>query len=167
MEKLSLYEINEAIETIFANYVDHETGEISREGEELLNGLQLQKETKIVNIGMFYKNLQGFVDACKEEKKRIDDKQKSAEKKLDWLKSYIEANVNGEKINTPQISISYRKSSRLEVDDNIDLEMIEQSWPEIIRTKKEIDKTSAKKLISGDVKITGMRIIESNNIQIK
>lgn len=165
--ELALYEINKEIEKLIDEYVDIETGELLPEAEQRLDELQLARQEKIVNIGLFVKNINYYIETIKAEKKRLAFLEKTATNKLEFLKNYLKYNLEpGEKIQSPQLNISWRKSVSVEETDAFNIELIEKSFPNLIRIKKELDKMEAKKILK-DVNIVGLKLVEKNNIQIK
>jgi CxxC motif-containing protein len=165
----SLYEINQEVESLIELNVDPETGVLTPEIEEKLDALEIQREQKIVSTGLYIKNLQAFLNQIKEEKKRLTEMQKSAENRITRIKEYLQNNLEpDEKITTAQVNINWRKSASVEVDPAIDIEQIEVAYPELVRIKKELNKTAAKNLLkSGDIGIAGIKIVEKKNIVIK
>lgn len=72
---MKLYEIDEAI----LSCIDEETGEVI--DEERLTELALEREKKIENVALWYKNLMAEKEAYKKEKEYFTQKEKQAEKK--------------------------------------------------------------------------------------
>ena len=153
----NLYEINQEL----LNCIDLETGEII--DTEKFDRLQLDKTTKLENVALWYKNLLAEATAFKAERDVFADKQRRAEAKADSLKKYLDTALHGAKFDTTKVSVSYRKSSTVEVED-VDL------LPEEFR-KTAINVTPDKVLLAKALKagehIQGATLSENNNIQIK
>lgn len=156
---MKLYEIDNAI----MECVDQETGEII--DTEMLDALQMERETKIENIGLYIKNLLSDAEAIKAEKNNLAARQKAAENKAASLKRYLEGYLSGEKFKTPRISISYRKSKSVQTTDVFDINDIPNDYLTI--KEPELDKTACKKAIESGMDIPGVVLVEKNNIQIK
>lgn len=78
----SLYEINSQIEQAWGAAVDPDTGEIiNEEALQELEQLGMQREEKLENLALFYKNLSAEAEALKAEKMRLAARQAAAEKK--------------------------------------------------------------------------------------
>ena len=107
----NLYEINQEL----LNCIDLETGEII--DTEKFDRLQLDKTTKLENVALWYKNLLAEATAFKAERDVFADKQRRAEAKADSLKKYLDTALHGAKFDTTKVSVSYRKSSTVEVED--------------------------------------------------
>lgn len=152
----NLYEINQAI----MDCVDEETGEII--DVEKLNDLQMQFDEKVENIACFIKNLLADAKAIKEEENSLASRRKSYENKADSLKKYLSDTLNGQKFKTAKVSISYRKS------ESVDIENMKDVPEEYLKiAEPTVDKTSAKKAMKNGVEIPGLRLAESKNIQIR
>lgn len=151
----TLYEIDKAI----LECVDAETGEII--DDKALEELELARNNKIENIACWIKNLKADVESYKKEKEVFIQKEKAAKNKAESLKRYLEMALGGEKFKTSKVSISYRKSEIVEIDE------IEKLSNEFIKIEKKADKTAIKAAIKEGVEIVGARIVENNNIQIK
>lgn len=151
----TLYEIDKAI----LECVDAETGEII--DDKALEELELARNSKIENIACWIKNLKADAEIYKKEKEVFVQKEKAAKNKAESLKRYLELALNGEKFKTSKVSISYRKSEIVEIDE------IEKLSDEFIKIEKKADKTAIKAAIKEGVEIIGARIVENNNIQIK
>lgn len=162
----SLYEINAQIEQAWGAAVDPDTGEIINEKAlQELDGLTMQREEKLENLALFYKNLSAEAEALKAEKMRLAARQAAAEKKAEGIKKYIAASMDsagGEKIKTSKVAISWRKSESVSVDANAFL-------PEEYVTLREPipNLTAIKKALKAGEQIDGATLVASNNIQIK
>lgn len=152
----TLYEIDNEI----LNCIDEETGEII--DEERLNTLNMERNQKIENVALWYKNLISDAEAYKHEKDVFIAKQKAAENKAEQLKEYLKKAIQGEKFTTTKVAISWRKSEAVEVKDWTQLE------EEYLRYKEpEVDKVKLKKALKNGELIYGAILLEKQNIQIK
>lgn len=168
----NLYKIDGRLETLVTEEFDEETGEIL-DGEELtkrFDEVALELENKISNIACFIKNLNAEAEMIKAEKQNLDKRQKQAEKKAEWLKSYLDGylkatvkEINKYKFSDARCQIGYRKSSTVEVPD---LDLLDKKY---IKTKTEYsaDKTAIKEAIKNGESVQGASIKENLNIQIK
>jgi len=163
---MKLYELNHLIDEILENdfIIDEETGEITMDVDSL-DQLEMERNEKIENIGCFIKDQDAFIEALKAEKRNLDKKIKVATNKIEWLKAYTNKCLDGEKFQSPRVSISYRKSESVEVDEARIGELPE----EYKRTKitVEADKTELKKALKDGAVIDGVQLVIKNNIQIK
>ena len=118
---------------------------------------------KVEGIALWIKNLLSDAEAIKAEKNKLADRQKSCENKARNLKEYLSGYLCGEKFKTPRVSISYRKSESVEVQDvsrKLDKEYLKFADP-------EVDKTKVKKALKDGVELSGVVLVQNNNIQIR
>ncbi len=153
---MKLYEIDNMILAC----IDEETGEILN--EEMLENLLIEKSRKIENIALWYKNEKAEAEALKAEIKILSERAKRAEKRAESLKIYLDNVLGGDKFRTSRVSVSYRKSSSVEVDDvyKIPDEFLTYKTP-------EPKKTMLKEAINNGQTFEGVRIVEKMNIQIR
>ena len=153
----SLYQIDAAI----LNCCDIETGEII--DADALDALMMEREQKIENIALYIKNLTADAAAYKAEKEAFAAREAQAANKADRLKKYLTAALNGQKFSTARCAVSFRRSEKLEIDE-------ESSIPaEFISRTVTIkpDKTAIKAAIKAGQYISGCRLVENQNISIK
>lgn len=152
----NLYEINEQL----LDCIDKETGEILN--TEKFDELQIDREVKLENIALWYKNLLSDAEQYKNEEKKFADRGKSARNKAEQLKGYLDTALKGSKFSTVKVNISYRKSSTLEYDGTtlLNNEFWKQQDP-------VLDKTAITNAIKSGKEILGCSMVEHQNIQIK
>lgn len=153
----TLYEIDAAI----LNCCDIETGEII--DVDALDALMMEREAKIENIALYIKNLTADAAAYKAEKEAFAAREAQAANKADRLKKDLTAALNGQKFSTARCAVSFRRSEKLEIDE-------ESSIPaEFISRTVAIkpDKTAIKAAIKAGQYISGCRLVENQNISIK
>ncbi len=157
---MKLYEIDSKISDFLENNIDFETGEI--QNLELFEKLTEEKNVKIENIALAYKNALSNVDELKREKQSFEDREKKAKNKAESLKKYLEFALKGEKFQTSKVDIKYRKSEVLSISEDATIPN------EYLTIKKpEPNKTEIKKAIKNGTVINGITIETKQNIQIK
>lgn len=157
---MTLYEINQEM----LNLVDEETGEVL-DYEKFLE-LNMAKEEKLENIGLWIKDLKAEASALKAEKDALARRQKTAENKAESLTNYLQMMLNGEKFKTPRVSVSYRVSKAVEVDDGF-IEWAMSNGEEYLRYKApEVDKTALKEALEKG-EVPHAEIVERVSVQIK
>ena len=158
----TLYELNEAMKN-FDLEIDEDTGEILNADE--LDLLALEHELKLKNCVYWYKNMKAEAEALKTEKMKLAKRQQTAERKAEWMKSYIDADLCGKEFKPEDdvtVRVSYRKSKVVECED------IYRVPDDYLRYKEpELDKTKVKKAFADGIEVDGCTIVEKNNIQIK
>lgn len=152
----TLYEIDEEI----LDCVDQETGEII--DPEKLAQLQMDFDKKVEGIALWIKNLLSDAEAIKAEKNKLADRQRSCENKARNLKEYLSGYLCGEKFKTPRVSISYRKSESVEVQD---ISKLDEEYLKFV--DPEVDKTKVKKALKDGIELSGVVLVQNNNIQIR
>lgn len=166
---MTLYEIKEQyLQALESLQIDEETGEII--GGEDVEKLQADFAEKAENIGLYIKNLKADVNALTDEIKALTARKKAAEKRAEWLKTYLFDVMRGtgnNKISTSKISISFRKSQKLQVDDDF-VNWCAENRYDLLRYKEpELDKTKIKEEIKNGAVFNGARIEQCENIIIR
>lgn len=156
----SLYQIRSEIEN-FEYDCDPETGELLNALE--WDALNMAYEEKVENIACYIKNLTSDIAAFKEEEKALAMRRKQAERKVEYLKSLLAFNMNGQKFSTAKCAVSFLRSDRVAIQD-------EALVPKKYITKKieyQIDKNAIKALLKSGKAVKGCQLIENLNTQIK
>lgn len=162
----TLYEISAELEKAWNSAIDPDTGEIINEDAlQELEQLGMQREEKLENLALFYKNLSAEAEALKAEKMRLAARQAAAEKKAEGIKKYITESMDsagGEKIKTSKVAIGWRKSESVQINAGAFL-------PDEYLTYKEPEpnKAAIKKALKAGTSIDGATLVTTNNIQIK
>ena len=153
----NLYEIEKSI----LECIDFETGELI--DPERLEGLQMARNLKIENIALWIKNLRSDAQAFKAEKDSFAEREKAANAKADSLERYLIHILNGEKFSTSKCAVSFRKSVQVDIVD-------EDKVPAIFKVQTvttRIDKNAVKNCLKDGQEVSGCRLIENQNINIK
>lgn len=152
---MNLYEIDREILAC----IDYETGEIL--DSQRLEMLEMEKEKKIENIGLWIKNLEAEAEALKKEKDAFAAREKSAKNKADQLKKYLESALCGQKFQTTKCAISFRASTTLEMSENAEI-------PEKFRKYSfDLDKAKMKEALKNGANYKGFWLQKNQKIQIK
>lgn len=159
---MTLYEIDSAI----VGLVDDETGEIT--DEQLFDALQMERDAKIENIGLYYKDLTAEAKAIKEEEQALAARRKAAEAKAERLKHLLDYALQGQKFSTPRLKVSYRKSQTVEVADGF-VAWADENRPDLLTyTQPKPSKSAIKDALKAGGIPEGLAHIESHeNISIK
>lgn len=158
---MNIYEIDNAMFSL----IDEETGEIK--DYEAFEELQMQREEKIENVALWYKNLIAESKAIREEEKALAERRKTLEHRAESLKNFVNRTLQGNKFATSKVAISYRKSTAVEVDDEfIDYAMKNNN--DLLTFKRpEPNKTVIKGMLQGGFDIPHAELVERNNMSIK
>jgi hypothetical protein len=160
---MNLYQITQEAQYLAALL---ETEELTPELEAELLINQEQLQTKGINYAKVIANYQSEADQIDAEIKRLKAMKESRDKKVTWLTESLKKAmlVSGiEKIESPLFKISLRRSEAVEVE-------IPEALPIDWQVKKvtiTADKVAIKKAIKEGYSITGARLVENFNLQIK
>lgn len=157
-------EIDEAIMAL----VDDE-GEIL--DVEAFEQLQMERTQKAENMALWALDLADEQEAIKKEIGRLKALQARAERKEKSLKEFLGIVLGGEKLKTARISVSYRSTPAVEIDDEDSVRqwaMTEPRGEDILKYKEpEISKTEVKRLIAEGVNVPGARMVCRQSTVIK
>lgn len=151
-----LYEIDQAI----LDCIDTETGEIF--DEDRLDQLEMERTKKVEGVALWYRNLLSDAEQYKAERQRFEELEKQSKAKAESLKQWLSYALQGEKIKTSRVNITYRKSQSVEIVANsiIPNEYMKYSEP-------TINKAAIKDALKKGENVPGAMLVESQNIQIK
>lgn len=158
---MTLYDISAALEEAFERCIDPETGEILEDTSEL-DELALARDEKIENIGLYIKNLQSDALAIRAEELNLAKRRKSCENRAAWLRKYLANNLQGESFKTPKLSVSWRKSESVEVENVWDLPDDYVRFQDPVPDKRKI----AESLKKG-IEVSGAELVTNLNMIIK
>lgn len=157
---MNLFEINAQIEDIIRNGVDEE-GTLSNAAFEALNELQMAKDQKQENIGLYIKNLAYEVASLKQEQKNITERIRVRENKIERLKEYLKATMEaGKKFETPRVVIKWTKGESVKVDE----EKLPKKW---FRAVLSPDKASIKAALKAGQKVKGAELVKTTGLSVK
>jgi hypothetical protein len=147
--------------------VDPETGEISDDALAMLETLNTERNTKIENIALYYKNLTSDAAAIKAEEEALYKRRRSAENHAGRIKHYLSEYMPGEKLETPKVKISWRNSTAVQVEN--EAEFIRQHSGSDFLTCKDpvINKTNISNAIKAGQEVAGAELVTNQNIQVK
>lgn len=161
---ISLYEIDRAI----MDLVDPETGEIM--DWDALETLQMAREDKIEGVACWYKNLVAEAKAIREEELALAERRKKIESMAETRKRYLEEALGGQKFQTARCSITFRKTSKVELQD----EMAAVQWcqqnsrDDILKYKApEINKTEMAALLKTGATVPGAELVTGLSMGVK
>jgi len=158
---MNIYEIDNAMMSL----IDEETGEIK--DFSAFEELQMQREEKIENTALWYKNLIAESKAIREEEKALAERRKSLENKAENLKNFINRTLDGNKFSTSKVAISYRKSTAVEVDDEFIDYAIKSNSDLLTYKQPEPNKAVIKEMLQAGFDIPHAELTVRNNMSIK
>lgn len=152
----TLYEIDNAI----MSCVDMDTGEILDVGK--LSELQMERERKLEGVALWIKNLKADAAAYKAERDAFAEKEKQTKGKIEKLSAWLTAALNGEKMSTIKVAVSFRKSESVKITDP---DAIPDAFVRETVTVTP-DKIAIKSALKDGFDIPGCELEVKNNIQI-
>lgn len=161
---MTIYDIDQRIMEL----VDPETGELL--DLDAFEELQMEREKKLESMALWVKELAATASAIKAEIDTLQERKKAAERKAEALKRYLDFLLAGEKFQTPRCTVSYRKSSSVQVDDpDALIRWLESNgYDDCVKYKQpEVSKTDVGKLIKNGVPVPFAAIQERNSLGVK
>ena len=161
---MTIYEIDARM----AGLIDPETGELL--DYEAFASLQMEREAKIENMALWYKDLTAEAKAIREEEKALAERRKSAENKAERLKGYLDEALAGESYKSAKVAVSYRRSKAVELaDESAVIGELESSGRGdcIYYTAPRVNKVALARLLKDGGAVPGAELVERNNIQVR
>lgn len=160
----NIYEINQAI----LDCIDPETGEVL--DMEALEQLQMDRVQKAENVVCWRKNLMALIGDIKEEEDALKKRRETLQRKVDGLDNYLSTHFCGEKIETARAVINWRKSTGVEITDELEAVdyLMHIAHEEVLKYKMPtIDKKAVKAILEAGERIPGIVLTDRMNLQIK
>ena len=161
----ALYDIDQEI----LDCVDLETGEIL-DGEKL-TALQMEREKKLEGVALWVKDLKAEAEAVKAEADKLNSRKKALDNKIDSIKTWLLAALNGEKLKTPRCNVYQTHSQKVVIDDEkalIDMFMTSPFGEKFLRMKEpEIDKVALKDSMKQGYEYEFAHLEETESVVIK
>ena len=161
---MQIWEIDAEMEHLF-DMADPDTGELPEEAVQALEALQLERETKLEGWALSVKNDLAEVAAIEEAERTLAKRKKAAKNRAEQKKIFLAAKLNGEKLKTGRVSLSWRRS----VGTVIDKDTTWQDFDERFLKWKdpEISLSAIREAIEAGEDVPGAHLEERNNLQIR
>ena len=160
---MRLYEIDTNLRSLWDKIAEQE-GELTEEDIQALNELEIALNDKLEGYGVIIRELNAEIEECNAEIKRITEiakhKKNASERLKKTLQEYM-LNNELDKFESLKVKISFRKSQSLEIEEGAELP------DDLMRIKKEPDKTAIKEYIVNGGELKGVFLLDKKNIQIK
>lgn len=166
---MSLYKIKEELKEKYDELIDLETGEINEDVYADIMQLTTEREEKLENTALYIKNQESDIKGLKNEKKKLEQRIKTKENSISYLKEILFNELKGEKFETPKAVVSFRKSEAVHVDDEFIKYAKTHGYLDLVNIKvtETANKSELKKLLKAGEKIQFCSLEEKQNIQIK
>ena len=166
---MKFHELTEELEKAyeeFYNSVDQETGEVDDEARKNLMDIKLAWNEKVIATAEFIKRIRADEEAYKAEIERMVKEKKALERKEEFLKDLLNANMVAAKVQKFEdvtCKISYRKSEKVEVEN---LDLLPEEFKVSVTTINP-DKNAIKEAIKAGQEVNGAKVVECMNLQVK
>lgn len=163
---MTLREIDQAILGLF----DPETGDLLDEDGIEFEFLQMEREDKIKNTALYFRQLAGETKVLADEIAGLQKKKKVTENKMRWLKYLLNEALQGQKFHHPLVDVSYRKSTYLDItnENAVIAFCLESGHLDCLKQKPiEISTSDITRLIKEGVEVPGAEIAERYNLGVK
>ena len=156
-----------ALEEAVMAGTDAETGEVSGELIEFLDGLQMSAEAAVLGAAGVYREALAEAELYRQEEKRLADERARLESRIETFKAAIEKfceRAGIEKIESAHAKVGFKKNPpSVKFDDATKVP------EEFFRTKlvTEIDKTLVKKAIQSGKEVPGAYLEQERKFYIK
>lgn len=155
---MTLFEINAKLLACYE--------EVNEDGEflniEEIEALEMAREEKHENLALWVKNLEAEKEAVKAEKLKMADRQKKLENKIESIKGYLKSSLQGEKLTTARVKISYRNTASVNVTD------VNLLDPEYLKPVEPVaDKTAIKNALKAGLIVEGAEMVTNESMIIK
>lgn len=159
----TLYEIGKDQLAILGD-IEMADGEVTAEIQARIDLLAENFEQKAIAYGYVIKQCEGEESLIDAEIKRLQELKKKSAKLSDYLKERIAGAMiefGFEKIETPTLKLSFRKSEAVEIVDEAQLNQ------KYFNYKPTVDKTSIKAALKAGEEVAGAKLVTNQNLQIK
>lgn len=163
---MTLFEINEAIAKAIENAIDPETGEITDFSE--LEALAISRDEKIKNTALYILNIRAEAEEVAKQEQKFKERKQKLLNKAKRIEDKLAFDLNGDKFESIEVNITYRKSKGVEITNDVDFELFAIDHTEYIKPFKiEADKNAIKEALAKGITIPGCELVEKQNMQIK
>lgn len=139
---------------------------VSEDGElldvERFEQINMAIEDKIEGLCLWVKNLEADAAAIKNEEAALKDRRQWKEKRAESIRNYVQEFLSGKKFETSKVSISYRKSAKLEIAEGAVI-------PEVFLKPQEpkVNVDLLKRAVKAGEVFEGVQLVERQNMSIK
>ena len=149
---------------------DPETGEIL--DVEAFEALQMERDQKAEGMALWALDLDDEAESIRREIDRLRGRLVAAERKAKSLRQFLGIVLDGQKLKTPRVSISYRSARAVEIEDEHRLiewaqRSTEHGDTALRYRDPEISKAGIRQLIEEGVEVPGAQIVTHVSTIIK
>jgi hypothetical protein len=154
---MKLWEFDRLIDTLIAENISPETGEISESIAAELDALEIGKDEKMLAVAH-------YIQGVRDRQKRLREKARVAQNRIDSLKTYLGSYVQpGQKLKDEEVSIGWTNRSVLEVPEGADL----STWDERFIERRPNEKALKAALAEDEVVPEGVELVKRASLTIR
>lgn len=158
---MTIYDIDSAI----AALVDPETGELG--DYEAFQRLQMEREAKIENLALLYKEVRATAEAIKAETEKLIQRRRVLENNARRMQDYLARVLDGEKFSSARCAVSYRRSEGTETDPEF-VDWAREHRPELLMEQQpKVDTAQLKRELKDGLVCDYARLVERQNVQVR
>ena len=129
-------------------------------------------DDKAVQLALYIKSLSAEAEAIKAEKLALEKRQREANRRIERLTEYVKQNMQAicrDYIEDPRVKIVLKLNPASVVIPTVKefIENSKQKFPELIRTKYEVDKTAVKNALKNGKDIPGASLMRAEVVKFK
>lgn len=159
-----LYEYDHRIDSL----IDPDTGEVLDYDAFLT--LSMEREDKIENVAVYIKNLEAQSKAIQDEERALRERRVPLEGRAKRMREHLSNYLGGERFNCSRVSISFRKSTALDVSDSASAaEWLEEHGHVdlVVRDAPKLDKRAVAALVKDGEEVPGVELVERQSLQVR
>lgn len=160
---MNLFNIKQEYINLVNTIIDN-NGELSPELSQALAINETELKEKAINYGYVIRSFEYENDIIDAEIKRLKALKEQKEKAIQKLKDAVSdaMNLYGiEKVESPELKLSFRKSESIEISENLDKRFM------IEKVTLQPDKVAIKEAIKKGEQVDGAVLVINQNLQIK
>lgn len=142
--------------------LDPESGEDLGTDWERLDALQMEREQKLENVAVWFKNTKAEFEAVKAEEDKLRKRKQALANRMDGIKAYLMLHLEGENISSGRVKTGYHTTKDVvELDEGFEIPEAYQ------RVTIEPNKTAIKDAIKGGAEIPGARLVNKVSVTVR
>ena len=151
---------------------DPETGEVAATDDiiEQLGQLEMERSAILEYLAKVVLDTRAGIDALKNEEKRLKERRLAMERKDERLMQILDRECAGQKTDCGVATISYRKTTRVEVsDDQTAIAWLMENGHDNCykQPAPEVSKSEVKKLLQGGTEVPGLALVQDLSCSLR
>lgn len=168
---MQLYEVNSEILALLnnENLIDQETGEIKGDFDNTVKALNIKREALIHGVGLINRTAEADAATVDAEIKRLQAIKKIHAVKAEATDKILNRYVyEGEEFKFANLLIKWKKNPPRVENDEIDLNELQDTNPDIVKIEYSLDKNRIKEMKKNNIPLpAGIRVVQDYKLTIK